>query len=303
VRLPQPALRQAVVPKAKAWAALLVTCAGASLAATVYLDPGPTRVLAPALLAAVVTVGLWRPARYVGPAAAALATACYALTLATVSRVEAGGLSSIAFAVATAGLGLFGSGVVADLLAARTERDDRRRRLDARIIEELTPTLGGTDVMKREHGDRALREEIDRARRYGHSVCLALLGMRGEEQSTEAQGLEAAGEQQLRLATAIRALVRTTDRVIISRPGEVTVLMPHTPLKGALTALDRLRLAVQDSVDTGCSVGVAEFPNDAADADELVNEAQHALDFARQAELEVASRDLLHGGRPPGQLP
>ena len=48
-----------------------------TLSATNYLDAGPTRVLPPALQAATMTIGLWRPIPYAGSIAAVFGSIIY----------------------------------------------------------------------------------------------------------------------------------------------------------------------------------------------------------------------------------
>ena len=295
MKLPRPSFHSGAVPEAKAWSALLMTCAQVSLAAAIYIDPGPTRVLAPVLVAAVATVSLWRPARFAGLASAVLAATTYVLTGVAIGRAEGNSLIPIASAAAVLALGLLGTGALANALAVWTERSDLQRRLDARIIEELTPTLGGTRVLKWQHAVGMLRDEIDRARRYGHVVSLAMIRA-GDMQPDAEDASGGAGDQAWRLAATIGGLLRTTDKVAVSGAGELAILMPHTSLEAALAPMHRLESAVRKFGPLDFRVGIAEFPNDAADADELVEEARHALDFAGQMDVKVASRSLLQGG-------
>jgi GGDEF domain-containing protein len=281
------------VPAAKAWAALLVAWGGVSLAAAVYLDPEPTRVLPPALLAAVSTVGLWRPWRHAGLLLAVPALALYVYLVLLTSRAASGGLAVVAPSIAIVALGLLGSGALAEGLAAQTESDELQREHDARMIEELTPTLGGTEAMKWEHADPVIREELARARRYDYKVSLGLIGIHEWDLYVDQHGPAAGDALQLEVARVLQGCIRTTDRLAFLGPGKVAFLLPHTPAGGARIVLDRLRLAAQETPGIDLRAGLVEFPEDGVDADTLVQEAASALVFAEQSGLGVASRSLL----------
>ncbi len=281
------------VPEAKAWAALLSTWSGITLALVVYLDPALTRVLAVALLTAVVTLGIWRLWPFVGVAAGGLAAVVYAAAAVLAARAEAASVATALPAVGVYLLAVVGSGALADALAWWTERDDLQREIDARMIEELTPTVAESGAMKWEHAQRVMSEELARARRYGHKVALAVVGVDDWDDYVEQHGAAAAREAQARLAAIVQPMMRPTDKVAMRQHGEIALLLPHSDIGGAQRLVERLRQAVRNTLELGVRAGVCEFPDDAVDVDGLVREAGFALAFARQSGLIVASRSLL----------
>nr|MBF6592743.1 hypothetical protein [Ktedonobacterales bacterium] len=196
--------------------------------------------------------------------------------------------------IATVFLALQGTGWLADTLATRTERDEVQRQNDRQLIEDLVPTHGQTGLMKWSFALRSAHDEVLRARRYNSPMSLALVGPRepispaGDEVDLDEIAIRLAP-----LAALLKELLRPTDLVALYRTGDLAILMPQTGLQGALIALDKVR-GEASKRDLGApAAGLAEFPDDGADMEELVTEAEHALQFARESELGIVSRGLL----------
>ncbi|MBV8084010.1 MAG: diguanylate cyclase [Chloroflexi bacterium] len=291
---------------AKGWAAALALWSGAGAAAALYLDDGATRALLPALLALAAVIGIWRAWAHLGVVAGVLAFATYALFLVvrqdpTASGVHVSLQPELARAAAplliVAALGFIGTGLIADALGESAEREELERRRDKRVLDELTPTVHESGVMKRGHANRVIGDEIVRARRYGHGVCLAMVSIAGWEQEIEERG-EQAEQELVDIAAAIKRVLRPEDTVAMDRPGRLLVLLPHTDLPGGHAAVIKIRETVKKRTGREAQAGLAEFPNDAADPVQLLTEATIALDFAQRSELGVASRTLLSDEDP-----
>jgi diguanylate cyclase (GGDEF)-like protein len=98
------------------------------------------------------------------------------------------------------------------------------------------------------------------------------------------------------VASAIRAELRYTD--VCARYGgdEFIVLLPETPLKGALEVAERIRGAVAGTplesaggaaVVSSVSIGVAAFPEHGRTLDALAGRADRALYQAKQTRNRV----------------
>jgi GGDEF domain-containing protein len=114
-----------------------------------------------------------------------------------------------------------------------------------------------------------LRKEFARAARYRESFCLLLL--------EAAPTGEALG--------AIRDGVRLCDSVVPAGPTRVAVLLPETPLSGALQVATRLArvLAAPDATGQAptLALGIGLFPSpQAIDAAALLRAASSALEQA-----------------------
>ncbi|HLG73091.1 MAG TPA: hypothetical protein VK009_21935 [Chloroflexota bacterium] len=296
------------VGESKAWAAISMAWMAITLSATNYLDPGPTRVLPPALQAATMTIGLWRPIPYAGSIAAVFGSIIYVVSgvlsrfgadalasgdLPTTQQAALRGLLSAAPGFVTVFLALQGSGFLADALASRTERDEVQRRQDRQLIEDLIPTHGETGVMKWTYAEREMAEEVTRARRYSQPLSFALLGYADEPEPLGAVNLTELAEQRKTLVDFVKELMRPTDIIALYKNGALGIVLPHTPLKGALVALEKIHVETSKAGLGNVIAGLAEFPQDGADVAELCSEAEHALAFARESGLGVVSRSLL----------
>jgi diguanylate cyclase (GGDEF)-like protein len=156
-----------------------------------------------------------------------------------------------------------------------------RRLRAASMLDKLT------GLYNRRFFDRARRKELKRARRYGHPLSLLLLDADRFKSINDALG-HPAGDQALRaLAGVLREVFRETD--ILCRYGgdEFAVLMPETGRDRARQAADRLRRALasaripgEDEVPGGklsVSCGLATFPDDASEAEDLLPRADREL--------------------------
>ena len=82
----------------------------------------------------------------------------------------------------------------------------------------------------------------------------------------------------------VRDAVRVCDSAVPAPGNRVVVILPETPLTGALLVATRLAGALGPSPSTGDpqSVGVATYPSPSiSDADALMRAAEKALDTAR----------------------
>jgi len=113
-----------------------------------------------------------------------------------------------------------------------------------------------------------LRREYARAARYHQHLSLLLIDL---PPTSEVLG-------------RMRDAVRLCDSASPAPGGRVAVILPETPLAGALLVATRLAGALGSSADTGdprC-VGVAAYPSPSvADADGLIRAAERAMENAR----------------------
>ncbi len=114
----------------------------------------------------------------------------------------------------------------------------------------------------------ALRKELARAARYREDLSLL---------AVDAPAVpDVLGK--------VRDSVRLCDSVVATGEGRVVVILPETPLAGALTVATRLTGALGPSPAAGGppSVGVATYPSSSvADADGLLRAAERAMEAAR----------------------
>ncbi len=190
-------------------------------------------------------------------------------------------------------VGLAVTWLLSDALARRLFRTEAQLARNATVIRELTIHDSTTGTLKANYADAQLTEEIERSRRYKHTLSLVLLGpddwqaiLRERGQNDSMEALRLAGE-------AIAEGLRSMDVVFYREQAQFAVILPETGVAGGCVAAERLSKAVTSRTAIMYRAGVAEFPGDAVSKAELINEAEAALRFARSASLNVASRVLL----------
>jgi diguanylate cyclase (GGDEF)-like protein len=181
------------------------------------------------------------------------------------------------------------------LVVARMAGLIRQVEQQAAQLERLAQHDPLTGAANRRAWDRALPVEMDRARRAGTPLAVALLDLDHFKRFNDTYGHQA-GDQLLRSATdAWRSLLRSTD--LLARYGgeEFAVLLPSSTLGEAVEILDRLRLATP--LAQTFSAGVALWHGDEA-SDQLVARADKALYQAKQAgRNQVLPADPRSSGR------
>lgn len=140
-------------------------------------------------------------------------------------------------------------------VAERTAELERVARERQRLVEDLAAATelltrqsredALTGLPNRRHFDERLAEEVARAGRHGHPLCLVLADLDHFKDVNDGHG-HATGDAVLReVANLLRRCCRATD--IIARYGgeEFALLMPETTLAGAATMAEALRAAIE----------------------------------------------------------
>ncbi len=134
---------------------------------------------------------------------------------------------------------------------------------------------------------RAAARELERMRRSGLPVSLALVDLDGFRDLNAAQGATSGNAALAAVASALRGLTRTTD--VLGRTGadELAVLLPDTELDGAVACAQRLlhRLEAEEVPGIGhltVSAGAAQHQR-LGSVEALLGRAGAGLDRARRA--------------------
>jgi diguanylate cyclase len=144
-------------------------------------------------------------------------------------------------------------------------------------LEGLARTDPLTGVPNRRVWEEELPRELERARRLGTGVCVAMIDLDNFKAYNDHHGHQA-GDLVLKAAvTAWRAEVRSTD--LLARYGgeEFVLLLPSCALEDAVEIVERLRLVTPLVT---CSVGLACWDFQEY-ADKLVERADQALYLAK----------------------
>jgi len=173
------------------------------------------------------------------------------------------------------------TGVVGTLIDITRSKAMERRLRDLATIDDLTGALN-----RRAFFDVA-SQEIERAGRYATPVSVVMIDLDHFKQVNDRHG-HAAGDAALRLtAAAMNASLREVDRLGRLGGEEFAVLLPQTPLAGAIEVAERLRRAIAQvavpvepapaTLHLTASLGVAEHRLGTLGPDAVLNRADAAL--------------------------
>ena len=162
----------------------------------------------------------------------------------------------------------------------------------ARQLRELANTDALTGTRSRRAFLERAAEELQRARRYGHPLALAMLDIDAFKAVNDLRG-HAAGDQVLaRVAAVCVAQLRAgTDHCGRMGGEEFAILMPETDLAGAQAFAERLCAAIRElrfeamgqAFGVSASVGVASLATSDSGIAALMARADAALYLAKES--------------------
>jgi len=154
------------------------------------------------------------------------------------------------------------------------------------ITDELT------GLYNRRYFFLRLREEMQRALRYDKPLSLVMLDLDGFKELNRGHGLLVADEVLAKVAGVIQRNLRAVDVAARYGGDEVVVILPETPAGAAAPIIARLQRAVADETFVGRNgmpvhlsvcAGIAQFPADGVDPEDLIRKADAALIEAKRA--------------------
>jgi len=166
---------------------------------------------------------------------------------------------------------------------------------DTRAAHAAIRALARQDPLTGVANGRAFRESLDREiarlRRTSSPLTLAYVDLDRFKLVNDTLG-HAAGDELLRtIGARLAAALRSTDTVARLGGDEFAILMPDTDVPAAAQALERLRSAVQASVErlagvpdgVGATIGAVVFATAPADADEALRAADQRMYEGKRA--------------------
>ncbi len=266
-----------------------------AIGAVSVLDPErDTSAVVAAALAVVAGLSILRPFRGSHLAVAALAAIAYAVVQGL--RASAPGADPNGTYIPAAAAGAFVmviTAIVGDTLRGALRAYDSELTARAQVIAEIEAVDPETGATKRQHAERLMNLEVERARRYGHSFTLLMIGPDDWADYVARSGRDAAQRASAQLSQEYIGRLRTVDTVIQMGDGTYALLLPETGIEGAQVVAEKLAVAAQEIIGGEVRCGIAAFPDDEVTASGLMREAEEALEFARAAAIRVASRSLL----------
>ena len=185
--------------------------------------------------------------------------------------------------------------LLAATAAAAAWRSSQHARYNAAFaaeISEVALTDVLTGILNRRGFVQAFKRELDRARRYGRPLALAFVDVRGLKAVNDSHGHQAGDRVLQDVAAMLGESARAHD--IVGRIGgdELALLLPEQSADGVARVVHRVRdqvthrrraLGLATSWDL--TVGVALFPEDGDDVDELLEAADRRLYLQRGIEI------------------
>jgi diguanylate cyclase (GGDEF)-like protein len=138
-----------------------------------------------------------------------------------------------------------------------------------------------------------IRRELEAARRYEYPVSLLMMDMDHFKAYNDAHGHTTGNRLLMELGALLQSHVRKADVACRFGGEEFAIILPHTGKKDAYLLCDRLRATIEtmgfageEALPSGkvtVSSGVATFPEDADNAEDLIERADKALYAAKRS--------------------
>ncbi len=159
-----------------------------------------------------------------------------------------------------------------------------------------------TGVYTRRHILGRLKEEIERAERYGENLSVAMADIDDFKKFNDNYGHDTGDNVLKKVTRIIRDNVRNID--VVGRYGgeEFLIIFPHTAMEQAFKSCDRIRRmigALKERIPLTVSIGVAEVSNCVPNPkfEKLVKCADMALYMAKSAGKDHVTKYSENGGK------
>lgn len=159
-------------------------------------------------------------------------------------------------------------------------------------MRELAATDGLTGLYNHRRTCELLRDEMRRAERYNRPLSVLMLDVDSFKSFNDNYG-HPSGDQLLRsVAQLLRAGVRTVDKVGRYGGEEFVIIMPETHKDDAFLLAERIRRTIEqqafivvagEEIHRTVSVGVASYPEDGLNPQEVIERADEALYRAKHS--------------------
>ncbi len=181
-----------------------------------------------------------------------------------------------------------GDGQVTDYVGIFSDISTMKRTQEQ--IEYLSHNDSLTGLSNRPHFLDRLELGIEDARRTKDRVAVLFIDLDGFKQVNDTYG-HRAGDKYLReAADRIRSMIRQSDTVARIGGDEFALILPHlAEVQNSTVAARKLQARMaepifieEQEIYVSCSIGIAIFPEDAADAESLVQRASSAMKKAKE---------------------
>lgn len=182
---------------------------------------------------------------------------------------------------------------------------------------KLSSTDGLTGLYNHREFQKRLEAEIRRAARYGYKLTLLMIDIDNFKKFNDTYGHQTGDTVLKSISSLILKAIRGSDFAARYGGEEFSIILPDSDAEDAFIFSDRLRNKINHipvnvmgnrTTHVTISIGVASFPEDASDRKGLVDAADQALYFAKDAgrNTSILYRDTLNavltnGGHMPSK--
>jgi diguanylate cyclase len=180
-----------------------------------------------------------------------------------------------------------------ELLLTRKQADDAEARIkqlenELAAVSEQVHTDQLTGVLNRRGMDETFERELNRADRGQTPICVALLDIDNFKKLNDTLGHQTGDRALIHLAQVIKESLRPADNVARYGGEEFVIILPDTPLKEGIEAVERLQremtkkffLNNNERVLVTFSAGVA-LRNSDEDQEDVIGRADKAMYIAK----------------------
>jgi len=159
-------------------------------------------------------------------------------------------------------------------------------------VEAMAVTDGLTQLYNHRKFQEILDSEFRRAQRYNTFLSILLIDIDRFKSINDTKGHPVGDEVLKKIAGLIRRFIRETDFPCRYGGEEFVLVLPNTSTKEAVTIAERIRKSVEKStfilnnkeeLNITISIGIASYPADTKEKQELVDKADKALYFAKES--------------------
>ena len=174
------------------------------------------------------------------------------------------------------------------------EKTVQQRTSELREVNERLSQLAMVDPLTKVYNRRAFfakfAEEVERSRRYRHTLCVIMIDVDHFKTFNDMEGHLYGDEALRKVAQTITTNLRKTDTLGRYGGEEFILLMPETKMDDAVEICNRLRETIETTPFQGreepayltVSMGVAGFPEQGEEIEVLVEAADRALYQAKE---------------------
>ena len=277
---------KSIIASTRVYISLLVLTFGVASIVGLLLNPDEIHILIIALIMFVIASSLISPNIIIAIVAVIAASGVY--TAAMLAMPKPLGTANDVIIGATI---FIVTGIVAWFISKHIGNVEKALARQSSLIEGLTMYEPSTGEIRRTYFQSIVDFELNRARRY--KLPMSLLSVQCTDEAMAYHKPNGTPSTlRLDLIKQQQEFIRNVDRIGQGFDNEWFLLLTNTDGEGAQILANRLIQTAKDQLDAKITIGVATFPEDGTDANNLLTESRAALDFARLNAMPIVSRSL-----------